>query len=709
MADGKVEYDVRANTDNLSADLDGANQQVEKGAGKLKGIASGTAKAVGASFLAVGTATFAVGGKAVSLANEVDEAMNGFAASTGTGIESMEQYQDVMEQIYIKGYGESFEDIANSMALVKQQMGDISDEELQKVTESAFLFADTLDMDINESIRGANALMSQFGLDADGAFNLMAQGAQNGLNQNQDLADQLAEYSVYYADMGFTAEEMFNMVANGAEDGAFQIDYLNDAMKEFGIRSKDGSKASSEAFTALGLDADKMTVQFAKGGIDAKKAFGEVTKALSGVESDVDRNAIGVALFGTKFEDLGEDAVVALSDMTGEIDSTTDALGEMEKVKFNSIGEMFDELKRSAEMLLLPLGEMLIPVLTKIIQEILPILEEVLPPLIDNIAEFLPPLMQMVSDLLPVLVDLFMALLPPVMQLAEAILPILIDVFEQLLPPIMEIIDMLLPHLIDLITTLMPVILDLATSLMPPLVEIFKALLPPIMELIDALLPPLMDLLSTLSPLFDALTPIIKMLAEQIGDGLSTAIAVVMPIIETLMDILEGLITFITGVFSGDWETAWDGIVQMFKGIFNLIPAIVEGVVNGAISAVNGIINGINKLTGTIGIDAIPNIGEVSIPRFHVGGIVDFDGATEGKALLMSGEMVLTKAQQSALFSMLNGIYPSGGSGVSSSNNTDVSINNNNTFYVRDDRDIELISTELSNQQQRDIAAIGGK
>lgn len=709
MADGKVEYDVRANTDNLDADLEQANQQVEKGTGKLKGIASGTAKAVGASFLAVGTATFAVGGKAVSLANEVDEAMNHFAASTGVGVDGIEQYQDVMEQIYIKGYGESFEDIANSMALVKQQMGDISDEELQKVTESAFLFADTLDMDINESIRGANALMSQFGLDADGAFNLMAQGAQNGLNQNQDLADQLAEYSVYYADMGFTAEEMFNMVANGAEDGAFQIDYLNDAMKEFGIRSKDGSKASSEAFTALGLDADKMTVQFAKGGIDAKKAFGEVTKALSGVESDVDRNAIGVALFGTKFEDLGEDAVIALSDMTGEIDDTTDALGDMSKVKFNSIGEMFNELKRSAEMLLLPLGEMLIPVLTKIIQEILPILEEVLPPLIDNIAEFLPPLMQMVSDLLPVLVELFMALLPPVMELASAILPILIDVFEQLLPPIMEIIEMLLPPLIDLITTLMPVILDLATSLMPPLVEIFKALLPPILDLIDMLLPPLIDLIVALSPLIDALTPVIKMLAEMLGENLSNAIELLSPIIDNFLSYLEGIITFITGVFTGDWEMAWEGIKQIFSSIINQIPILVETAINGAIGAINKLINGVNKLTGTIGIDAIPNIPEVSLPRFHVGGIVDFNGATEGEAMLMAGEMVLTKAQQAQLFGMLNGIYPSGGSGVSSSNNTDVSINNNNTFYVRDDRDIELISTELSNQQQRDIAAIGGK
>ncbi len=69
----------------------------------------------------------------------------------------------------------------------------------------------------------------------------MAQGAQKGLNQNGDLADQLAEYSVYYADLELSAEDAFNMIANGAKNGTFQVDYLNDAVKEFGIRVKDGN------------------------------------------------------------------------------------------------------------------------------------------------------------------------------------------------------------------------------------------------------------------------------------------------------------------------------------------------------------------------------------------------------------------------------------------------------------------------------------
>ena len=104
-----------------------------------------------------------------------------------------------------------------------------------------------------------------------------------------------------------------------------------------------------------------------------------------------------------------------------------------------------------------------------------------------------------------------------------------------------------------------------------------------------------------------------------------------MPIVQGVMDIFGSVIDFITGVFSGNWEQAWDGIVGIFKGIFNLIPTIVEGVINGAIAIINGIISGINALTALIGIPEIPKIPNVQLPRFHAGGIVDFE-AGEGPA-----------------------------------------------------------------------------
>ena len=184
-------------------------------------------------------------------------AMNGFAASTGISTESLEGYEDVLESIYKNNYGDSFDDIAESMATVKQQMGELGTDELEKITTDAIILRDTFEFDVNESVRSAQMLMDQFGLSSTEAYNLIAQGAQNGLNKNGDLLDILTEYSVQFADMGYSAEDMFNMLANGAEAGSWSIDKLGDAAKEFNIRMSDGT--AKEAVEALGFSWEKVS------------------------------------------------------------------------------------------------------------------------------------------------------------------------------------------------------------------------------------------------------------------------------------------------------------------------------------------------------------------------------------------------------------------------------------------------------------------
>ncbi|MEG2451129.1 MAG: phage tail tape measure protein, partial [Clostridia bacterium] len=276
MAENEVKYQVRISDEYVEKDMNGASKSLEKSSSKFQGVGKKIGLAVGVSLATVATGAVAIATKATASANDMEKAMDGFIASTGKGVSETKRYQAVLGNIYKNNYGESFEDIAGSMALVNQQMGNLSDEQLQKTTEHAYLLNDTFGIDINESLRSVNSMMKQFGITSEQAYNLLAQGAQNGLNQNGDLADQLSEYSVYYNDMGFSAEETMNIIAAGAKDGAFQIDYLNDAIKEFGIRSKDGSKGTISAFTTLGLDAGNMTKKFAEGGAGAKKAFEEV-------------------------------------------------------------------------------------------------------------------------------------------------------------------------------------------------------------------------------------------------------------------------------------------------------------------------------------------------------------------------------------------------------------------------------------------------
>lgn len=714
MADGEVTYEVRADTSRLDGDLDEAQSKTEKSASKLGSIAKSTGKTVAAGFAAVGGAAIAAGGYAANLATDMDQAMNSFAASTGASKEEMENYQDVLEKIYANNYGEDFQDIADSMALVKKNLGDLSDDQLQTITESAYALRDTFEYDISESTRAAKAMMDNFGISGDEAMNLIAAGAQNGLDYSGELIDSINEYSVQFAKVGLDADDMFKVFQKGAESGAFTLDKVGDAVKEFSIRAIDGSDSTAEGFAEIGLNADEMAAKFSQGGESAKAAFQETLTAIASIEDPLKQNAAGVNLFGTMWEDLGPEAVKALANIEDGAYDTGDALNEIKEVKYDDLGSMLEGLKRSFEMLVLPLGEELIPVLTELIEDVLPVIQEVLPGVIDSFSEFLQPVLQLAQEALPGIIDGFMQLMSDDIMplLTDTVLPALIEVFNALIPVVQMIVTDLLPILIEAFTQLIPPISELITNLIPPLVAVFEALMPVVSELISALLPPLSSLLSGLTPLIESLTPIISALADVFGNVLSKAIDGVMPIIEGVMDVLGNVIDFITNVFSGNWEAAWNNIVEIFKGIFNLIPTIVENIINGAIGVINGLINGINNITDKVGIGDIPNIPEVSLPRFHTGGIIDFDGEYEAPVMALDGEMVLTKAQQKRLFDIANGMYSqsgkSAGDFTDNSRRTDVRIEHKNYFTVRNDTDIQRISEELSKQEIKDIKSAGG-
>ena len=292
------------------------------------------------------------GGAMLYFGTQMEQGFRKFQNATGKSADEAKEYKKVMDNVFSSNWGESYEDVADAMALINQQMGDMPVEKMELVTKQALALRDTFDIDVNEGIRGANALIKNFGLEADQAYNLIIQGAQAGLNQNQDLADQLSEYSVYYKQLGFSAEEMFGILETGAKNGVFQIDYMNDAIKEFGIRVIDGSDTTAEGFAAIGMNANTMAQKFVQGGETAQEAFWDVIEALNEMDDEVARNQAGVALFGTKWEDLGNEAIPALAEMESSISSTNDAFSQLEEANMES-------LTRSLESLAASFGELM--------------------------------------------------------------------------------------------------------------------------------------------------------------------------------------------------------------------------------------------------------------------------------------------------------------------------------------------------------------
>lgn len=229
--------------------------KVKKEMDDVKSSADNLKSAVGDALKEATATATAIGGAvtgAIVSANGEQKALNSLQAQAGLTAEEMTKYKDVLEDVYKGNFGESQEEVANVLALIKQTTNETNPSKLKDMTENLFTLRDTYDYDFVETLRAVNMLMEQFGVTGDEAFNLIAQGSQKGLNKNGDLLDTINEYSVHYKQLGYDANEFFNSLENGSKAGTFSIDKLGDAMKEFGIRSKDTNSSTQEGFALLG-------------------------------------------------------------------------------------------------------------------------------------------------------------------------------------------------------------------------------------------------------------------------------------------------------------------------------------------------------------------------------------------------------------------------------------------------------------------------
>ena len=314
------------------------------------------------------SATTIAGGTALTnSAMNLESAISKYMSSTNVAKEETEKYRDVLENIYNKNYGENYEDIANSMVQVKNQLKDLDSQNLQNVTEKALALRDIFGYDVSESVRAVKALMDNFNISADEAFNLISQGKQQGLDFSNEMLDNVNEYSVQFKKLGLTADDMFNIFKVGAENGAFNLDKIGDAVKEFSIRAIDGSNTTIDGFNKLGLNANNMAKKFAEGGDVAKQAFIEVINRIGKMDDKVKQSIVGVDLFGTMWEDLGPTVVTSFNKMNNGISKSNNSMQK-------SIDEQYNTTQKKAEAQLKRLksigadfGKEMLPTLEKLI------------------------------------------------------------------------------------------------------------------------------------------------------------------------------------------------------------------------------------------------------------------------------------------------------------------------------------------------------
>ena len=677
MARGKV-YDLaikiagRVDSSLKKACLD-ADEQLGELAKTAEKIGKAAKVAAGVTTAAIG----AVGVASVKAYTEHQQAANSMAAATGAAGEQLEYLQDAMDTVYTDNYGESLQDVADAVSLVDRNMKNISPDEIVEATEAALALQDTFEYGVEESTRAAAAIQKNFGGSAKEAFSLIAAGAQNGLDYSGELIDTINEYSSQFSKLGFTADGMFQLLQSGADSTAWNLDKVGDAIKEFSIRSIDGSDTTVAAFQALGYNASDMMETFAGGGEAANKAFYDVLNTLMDVDDQVQRDAIGVSLFGTMWEDLGAEAMQAMADASTAAYDTQGALDQINSVRYNDLESAMRGVKRQAEEILWTIGEQLepyildglnflsatvIPNVQAAVEKLGGYVESNVIPAAKTAAQWIGENKDMLLTLagaIATAVGAYMALktagqaagaikgigtvlgtaikqgglLKTVVGLLGGQFTVVIAIIaavagafvilwnrsEKFRNSVMGIWQRVQP-LIQAFGNLVSLI---ATSLAPVLANLGTVVLGGLEAAFVAIAPYIENVITILTNLIEFIT---NVFSGNWSAAWQNFVAIA-PYIENVITILTNLIEFITNVFSGNWSAAWQNVVNIFGSVFGMIVNLAKVPINAVISAINWVISKINSISVTIP-DWVPGVGGTTlgfniptIPALAAGGV----------------------------------------------------------------------------------------
>ena len=602
-----------------------------------------------AGLAAMGTGAAAVTKYLADLGGAWQKATNQVASSTGAAGAQLEKLRSVMETVYAAGFGADVNDVAEAVALVDKNMASLSQNGMVQATQGAIALRDAFGYDVAESTRAAEAIRKNFGVSAEKAFDLIAAGAQNGLDFSGELIDTINEYSVQFAKLGLSADDMFQILQSGASGTAWNLDKVGDAVKEFSIRAIDGSDTTISAFQALGYNADEMMATFAAGGEGANQAFFEVLDQLLSMDDQVQRDAVGVKLFGTMWEDLGAGALQAMADASSAAYSTGEALEQINQVQYNDLDSALEGVRRHLEVAMLPAADAVYQSLMEHMPEVTGALDAMSPVIQEIAGDFGDMAAGAFADALPQLaagLRDFVAWLPGAYDAAKPFLTFLwenkgtVAAFAVALRTVGPAVNTVtkgmaaygkameafgkaktffaLLQASGKLGQFVTILKAAGTALAGPLGIILAigaalVLLYQNWSQVDALV---QSFIAMVSERFPAAGAFLQAFWQSIQAGAANAQA-----------IIQNLLDFVGNVFAGNWSAAWQNIVNIFGNIFGLIGNIAKAPINGVIALINKAIEGINGLAVDIP-DWVPVVGGKqlgfsipTIPQLAAGGI----------------------------------------------------------------------------------------
>ena len=334
---------------------------------------------------------------------------------------------------------------------------------------------------------------------------------------------------------------------------------------------------------------------------------------------------------------VGETIKGVFSD--GNLGAARDKIEEIFGAKgaavFDSFINIINSVRSTLSTLVGFITEHIVPVAEQILSVIV---TNVIPGILGGIQAAAPVIMQIVQSIadfiagiMPIIGDFIAGIMPVISEIITFIqtyvLPVIQEVFNFIVAEVLPFIVQGIQTLGSIITTVLSAVLPVVQTVFQTIWSIIQPIMQQILTVVQAVLP--------------AVLSIFQNVFNTIGS-----------IISAVQQVLGGIIQFITGVFTGNWSQAWEGIKSIFGGIWDAILSVCKGVINGITGAVNVVIRGLNCLKVP---DWVPGIGGMGInipeiPQLAVGSRNTpdtFIAGEKGPELItnMPGRTVYTAAQ----------------------------------------------------------------
>lgn len=558
------------------------------GVGGVVGVTA-VAGAIGGMALAIKTG--------VNQATELDDAMAKFQTQTGASSNEMSKFKNIARDVWSNNFGEDISDVADMMGRVKQQMQGISDVDLKDVTEDLLTLRDTFGMDENETLRGAQQLMKQFGISSKEAFDLMATGAQNGLNKSDELGDNISEYSGKFKQAGYSAEEYFQLMQNGLDGGAYNLDKVNDAINEVTTRLVDGNiEGALDSFDTKTQDVFKAWQEGRKTQKDVVNAIVEDISRTTNQQEKLNKTATA---FGTMGEDFNAGFIESLTTVGNKY---KDVEGAMDKVKDIANGGLKNALSGLGRAFLdsfTPIGELITPILAGIIGLITVAIQGIqqgfakVGDVISNVLSKIDTsgITELTSQVSEVLAPAFDEVRKAIDEMKVALEPIAKEILSKIGSAIQNVVNQAQKIL---------------SVVGPPILAIIKK----IIQTVIGMTPVITSILQVVGSVVSGIISFITMVVTYVGTAIATILGFIMPIVQIVATIVANIWSVILTVAQNIWSkvsevvTAIIGFVSnLFKTVSDIINNIwskIQDTMNRVGDKVKGVIDNINKYFNNI-------------------------------------------------------------------------------------------------------------